>query len=90
MIALLLASQIVGMVPSNPNLQAFAAPAPPRSSEIIRQLPRKAACRNDLGRLEVSFAQPIALYRQGDRPPKPLKNWADYPDGVSCWVEDAK
>jgi hypothetical protein len=89
MIALLLASQIVGMVPSNPNLQTFAAQAPPRPSEI-RQLPRKAVCKNDPGHLEVSFALPVALYRHGDRPPKPLKNWVDYPDGVSCLVEDAK
>ncbi len=90
MIALLLASQIVGVVQSNPNLQSFAAPAPPRSSEIIRQLPHRAACKNDLGRLEVSFGQPIALYRQGDRPAKGLKNWADYPDAAICSVDDAK
>ena len=90
MIALLLASQIVGVVSSNPNLQNFAASAAPRSSELIRQLPRKAACKNDPGRLEVSFGQPVALYRQGDRPPKGLKKWADYPDAALCAVEDAK
>jgi hypothetical protein len=89
MIALLLASQIVGIIP-NPNLQSFVTPASARSSELIKQLPRKAVCKNDPGHLEVSFALPVALYRQGDRPPKALKNWVDYPDGVSCLVEDAK
>jgi hypothetical protein len=90
MIALLIASQLLGMVPSNPNLQNFVAPAPARSAEIIRQLPRKAVCKNDLGRLEVSFATPVALYRKGDRPAKPLQNWVDYPDGAVCLVGDAK
>ncbi|MGZ3376298.1 MAG: hypothetical protein ACXU8S_06845 [Phenylobacterium sp.] len=90
MIALLLATQIIGAIPANPHVQSFAAPATTGPSEIIRQLPPKAACKNDLGRLEVHFATPAALYRQGDRPPKPLKNWVDYPDGVVCQVGDAK
>lgn len=90
MIALLLATQLVGVAASNPNLQTFDSPAPARASDLIRQLPHKAACKNDLGRLEVSFGQPVALYRQGDRPPKGLKKWADYPDGQICAVEDAK
>ena len=90
MIALLLAAQISGIVPFNSITQNFVAPAPPRSSEIVRLLPHKAACKNDLGRLEVSYPQPVALYRQGDRPAKVLKNWIDYPDGVMCSVETAK
>ena len=90
MIALLLAAQLSGTVPFNPNIQTFVA-APPRSSEIIKLLPRKAACKNDLGRMEASYAtQPIALYRQGDRPAKVLKNWIDYPNGAICSVEIAK
>jgi hypothetical protein len=88
MIALLLVTQLLGVVPASPNLQSFVAP--PRSSEIIKLLPHKAACKNDLGRLEVSLAMPTALYRQGDRPPKGLKNWADYPDGSLCAVGEAK
>jgi hypothetical protein len=90
MIALLIASQLVGVIPSNPNLQNFAVPPPAHGSEIIRQLPRKAVCKNDLGRVEVSFATPAALYRKGDRPAKPLQNWIDYPDGAVCLVGDAK
>jgi hypothetical protein len=89
MIALLLASQIVGAAPASPP-PGFVSPASPRASEIIRTLPAKAACRNDLGRLEASYATPAALYRQGDRPPKGLKNWADYPDGTLCAVEATK
>ena len=90
MIALILASQLLGVVPANPNAQAFVAPVAPRSSDLIRTLPRKAVCKNDLSRMEVSFAQPVAVYRQGDRPAKGLKNWVDYPDGALCLVGDAK
>ena len=90
MIALLVATQLVGVVASSLNLQNFVSPAPLRASELIRQLPHKAACKNDLGRLEASFATPAALYRQGDRPPKALKKWVDYPDGQLCAVEEAK
>ena len=90
MIALVLASQLLGVAPANPNAQAFAAPVAPRSSDLIRTLPRKATCKNDLSRMEVSFAQPAAVYRQGDRPARGLKNWVDYPDGALCLVGDAK
>jgi hypothetical protein len=91
MIALLLAAQLSGTLPFNSNAQAFVTSAPPRSSEIIRLLPHKAACKNDLGRMEASYAaQPIALYRQGDRPAKVLKNWIDYPNGTLCSVEVTK
>lgn len=88
MIALLLAAQLA--VPFNPNVQTFEAAAPPRPSEIIRFLPHKAACKNELGRMEASYAQPIAIYRQGDRQAKVLKNWIDYPNGVLCSVAAAK
>ena len=89
MIALLLVSQLMGVAPANPNAQPFATP-PARAGELIKVLPHKAACKNDLGRMEVSFGQPVALYRQGDRPPKGLKTWADYPDAMICSVGDAK
>jgi hypothetical protein len=90
MIALLLTAQLLGVVPASPNIQNFVAPAPPRSSEIIRSLPRKAVCKGDPARTETSLAMPTALYRQGDRPAKGLKNWADYPDATICEVGDAK
>jgi hypothetical protein len=90
MIALLLVVQLSGVVPANPGVQAVSAP-PARGSEIIKTLPRKAACKSDPARMEVSLAvQPAALYRKGDRPAKGLKNWADYPDATICDVEDAK
>jgi hypothetical protein len=90
MIALVLASQLLGVAPANPNAQAFFTPVAPRSSGLIKTLPRNVACKNDLSRMEVSFAQPAALYRHGDRPAKGLKNWVDYPDGALCLVGDAK
>ena len=90
MIALHLAAQLMGVAPANPNIQSFASPAPPRSSEIIKSLPRKAVCKGDPARMETSLAIPTALYRQGDRPAKGLKKWADYPDAAICSVEDAK
>jgi hypothetical protein len=90
MIALLLASHLVGIAPANPPPQNFVTPAPARASELIRQLPHQAACKNDLGRLEASYATPAAVYRNGDRPGKVLKKWVDYPDGQICSVEAAK
>jgi hypothetical protein len=89
MIALLLTAQLMGVVPANPNIQNFVSPAPPRPS-IIRSLPRKAVCKGDPARMEASLAIPTALYRQGDRPAKGLKNWVDYPDATICDVGDAK
>ena len=90
MIALVLASQLLGAAPANPHMQTFAAPAPLPASELIKTLPRTAVCKNELSRMEVSFAQPAALYRHGDRPAKGLKNWVDYPDATMCLVGDAK
>ena len=90
MIALLLTAQLMGVAPANPNIQNFISPAPPRSSEIIKSLPRKVACKGDPARMEASLAIPTALYRQGDRPAKGLKNWADYPDAAICEVGDVK
>jgi hypothetical protein len=89
MIALVLASQLLGVASALPAAQPPATPAAPRMVEIIRTLPHKA-CKNDLSRMEVSFAQPAAVYRQGDRPAKGLKNWVDYPDATLCLVGDAK
>jgi hypothetical protein len=90
MIALLLAAQLVGVAAANPQVQNFAQAPAERSGELIRVLPRKAVCKGDPAQMEVSLAIPTALYRQGDRPPKGLKNWADYPEGVLCAVGEAK
>ncbi|THD70938.1 hypothetical protein [Phenylobacterium sp.] len=90
MIALLLAAQLSGQLPSNPHAQIFGAPPEAKSSEIIRALPPRALCAGDPGRLEASLAQPTAVYRKGDRPPHGLKNWVDYPNGQICLAEAAR
>jgi hypothetical protein len=90
MIALVLAAQLMGVIPANPHQRVFASPPPAGASEVLHALPRKAACKNDLGRMEVSLVQPAALYRHGDRPAKGLKTWTDYPDAAICDVGDVK
>ncbi|HEY3950192.1 hypothetical protein [Phenylobacterium sp.] len=88
MIALLLATQLSAQTLAAPP----AAPQPSilrPSSELIRILPGARTCMdNPPGHTEVSLkATPTALYRQGDRPAKGLRKWADYPDGTLCNVE---
>jgi len=91
MIALLLAAQLSGQAPlADPNVQLFGTPPQGRANEIIRTLPAKGACAANPGRMEASLAQPTAVYRKGDRPPHPLTNWADYPNGQLCAVEAAR
>lgn len=92
MIALLLAAQLSAQaLPAPPATQLFDAPSQVRPSEIIRALPKKGVCGGpNAGRLEVSLAQPAALYRKGDRPAHGLKDWAAYPDGQLCLVEAAR
>jgi len=91
MIAMLLAAQITAAaLPQGLPLETIA-PArgyvmPTQARGFVRSLPNKA-CGAALGRMEVSMAQPTALYRKGDRPAKGLKNWVDYPDGALCLVE---
>jgi hypothetical protein len=88
MIALLLAAQLSGQAPlADPNVQLFGTPPQGRANEIVRTLPAKGACAANPGRMEASLAQPAALYRRGDRPPKVLGYWAAYPDGQLCPVE---
>jgi hypothetical protein len=89
MLALLLAAQLSAQMPPSPQLQLFRSPLQSRAAGVIGALPSKA-CDATPGRMEVSLAQPAALYRQGDRPAKGLKKWADYPDGRLCAVEDAR
>jgi len=85
-IALALAAQLSAQAPVPPEARLFQAPAQ-RSSELIRTLPNKSVCAGNPGRLEVSAAQPAALYRKGDRPAKGLRDWIDYPQGALCLVE---
>ncbi len=87
MIALPFAAQLSAQSPGNPHVQLFDAPPPARASELIRALPAKGACPGAPGRMEVSAAQPAALYRKGDRPAHGLKDWVDYPNGQLCLVE---
>jgi hypothetical protein len=86
MIAMLLASQLAAQPL---HLPSPAGPAQSRG-DLIRVSPRAKTCFGGAGRMEVSFAEPAALYRRGDRPPKAYLNWADYPDGRLCTVEDRK
>jgi hypothetical protein len=88
MIALLLAAQIsAAALPRGLPLETI----PPPRGELIRVLPlpasRAASCFGGAGRVEVGFAEPTALYRQGDRPAVGLRKWADYPTGSFCRVE---
>jgi hypothetical protein len=94
MIAMLLAAQIAAAaVPHGMGIEAAPPPrgfvTPMRPDEIIRTLPGKG-CGASLGQTEVSFAQPAALYRKGDRPAKGLRDWIDYPNGQLCLVEAAR
>ncbi|MBS0362222.1 MAG: hypothetical protein JSR98_12655 [Proteobacteria bacterium] len=89
MIALLLSAQILAG-----SALAATPPSPPQpsilrpSNELIRVLPGKQVCMDHPGQVEVSLkTTPTALYRQGDRPAKGLRKWADYPDGALCAVE---
>jgi len=88
-IALALAAQLSAQSPSLPSA-LLLRPPPLRSSELIRTLPNRAVCDGSPGRLEASTAQPVALYRKGDRPAKGLRNWIDYPQGALCLVETGR
>lgn len=86
MLAMLLASQLAVQPLHPPSTVALAAPR----GDLIRVLRRPRTCFGGAGRMEVSFAQPAALYRKGDRPPRIYLNWVDYPEGQLCAVEDVK
>lgn len=88
MIGLLLATQLLAAAPAVPP-QAPAAPPGRSDQQILHPLPARQACAGaPPGHVEVALpATPSALYRDGDRPVKGLRKWADYPDGVVCAVE---
>ncbi|THD57759.1 hypothetical protein [Phenylobacterium sp.] len=91
MIALLLAAQLSAQAPlADPHAQLFDPPSQTRAGDIIRTLPAKSACAGAAGRMEVSLAQPAALYRHGDRPAKVFGYWAAYPDGHLCLTETGR
>jgi hypothetical protein len=87
MIAMLLIAQL-GAVQIAPPPAARVTPpidtvvAQDEIIRVIRSAPVKGCAV--AGRMEVSFAQPAALYRRGDRPPKLYVNWNDYPEGRFC------
>ena len=93
MIALLLAAQITAAaLPQGVPLETIPPPkgyiTPVHPEGFVRSLPDKG-CGAVIGRMEVSLAQPTALYRKGDRPAKGLRKWADYPQGQFCLVAAA-
>ena len=85
MIALLLAAQLSAAAPQ----AQPPAITPPAKGDFIqlRQRPKATNCLGNIGRMEVSFAQPAALYRKGDRPAQGLRKWADYPEPMLCAIE---
>ena len=90
MIAILLAAQIAAAAVPQGSSPGIVPPprgfiTPLRTNELVRTL-RGHGCSGNIGRMEVSMAQPTALYRKGDRPAKGLKNWIDYPTGQLCLV----
>lgn len=88
MIAMLLAAQLAAA--PLPRAQApEAAPIPGNEIVMVRPRPLAKDCPG-AGRMETSFLEPTALYRQGDRPAKGLRKWADFPQGSFCKVEAAR
>jgi hypothetical protein len=97
MIALLLAAQIsaeivrgmpIDVVP--PPKSAVVRVVPTEGAGIVRRFPVAKSDCPGAGRMETSLAKPMALYRKGDRPAKPLLDWTDYPDAHGCLVEAAR
>ena len=81
MIGLVLAAQLAAVQALPP------APPPLTLGGADRFLLRRVAAPPKgcavSGRMETSF-EPAALYRRGDRDPKVLVRWLDYPDGRYC------
>lgn len=78
MIGLLLVAQLAAIQPAPP------APLAPGVPTIIakRHFAPLKGCPWS-GRMEASF-EPAALYRKGDRDPKVLRRWVDFPEGQWC------
>ena len=92
MIAMLLAAQLVAGVSQGmpteasqaPNIATMAA----HKGDLVQILRRSrpSDCFAGAGRMEVSLAEPAALYRKGDRPAHGLRRWVDYPQASLCLV----
>jgi hypothetical protein len=81
MIGLLLAAQIAAAQPVPQPPPLFGGPG---DHFIIKRItPSPKACAVS-GRMEAAF-----LYRQGDRDPKLLRRWVDYPQGQYCLAGNA-
>lgn len=96
MIAMLMAAQlsaeIMGGMPVEvvpPRDAALVRMAAAPGAGLVRRLPVAKSCPG-AGRMEVSLAEPAALYRHGDRPAVGLRKWVDYPEGRLCQVEALK
>jgi len=86
MIAMLLIAQLTAQAaPAMPAVQALA-PRAETGSLLIADRQKPHPCVANLGRMEVSLAQPTALYRKGDRPAKGLREWASYPKPELCLI----
>ena len=77
----------VDVVPPPDAALVRTAEAP--NTAFVRRLPVAKSCPG-AGRMEVSLAEPAALYRHGDRPAVALRKWVDYPNGRLCQVEAQK
>jgi len=87
MIAMLLIAQLSAQAPIVPAVQIVQ----PRTEAAmpLAARARPHPCIANLGRMEVSLAQPTALYRKGDRPAKGLRNWVAYPEPQLCLIGGA-
>ncbi|HEY2356236.1 MAG TPA: hypothetical protein VGH86_02205 [Phenylobacterium sp.] len=92
MIAMLLAAQLVAGAPQGLSLETIPAPniatVAAQKGDLVQILARSrpSDCFGGAGRMEVSLAEPAALYRKGDRPAHGLRRWVDYPQASLCMV----
>jgi hypothetical protein len=96
MIALLLAAQLSGAIVDEPPSKAAAAAIASGRATVVSPLSDrplqvivKGGCATHNGRVEVSLGEPTALYRQGDRPAKGLRDWVSYPAPHYCLIGGA-
>ncbi|HEY2752550.1 hypothetical protein [Phenylobacterium sp.] len=90
MIAMLLAAQLATGIAHGLPMEASSSPniamIAPHKGDLLQPRSRPSNCFGGAGRMEVSFAEPAALYRKGDRPAHGLRNWVDFPEGSLCLV----
>lgn len=96
MIAMLLAAHLSAEIMRGMPVDQMPPPraarvdiVPTLGNGLIRVLPMQKGSCPGAGRMEVSLAEPTALYRAGDRPAVALRRWVDYPEGRYCHVEAA-